>query len=246
MSGLVRAEALFRARRRDRRRRTAGPLLAAALVTTVLGGAVWVGYYSPVLELTSVSVKGTSRLSIEQVLTAADVRRGGSLLSVPVGTIGARVRALAPVADVRVARRWPHTLEIDVTERTPVAAVASGGGADADVVLLDARGVAFATVPTAPAGLLDLRVPAPALGRPDAQAVAALSVWSGLPSAVRHQVSWIDATSPDDVALHLARGATVIWGSAGDGADKLAVLAALLRHPASTYDVSTPSIAVTR
>ena len=54
------------------------------------------------------------------------------------------------------------------------------------------------------------------------------------------------ADSADDVTFRLARGATVVWGSAADGADKLAALAALLRRPATTYDVSTPGIAVTR
>ena len=48
------------------------------------------------------------------------------------------------------------------------------------------------------------------------------------------------------MTFRLARGATVVWGTAADGAEKLAVLAALMRGPATTYDVSTPGVAVTR
>jgi cell division protein FtsQ len=246
VSGLVRAEALFRARRRRERRRTARPLLALAIATTVAGGAVWTAYASPLLRLQTVTVKGTSRLSQEQVLAAAAVRTGGTLLDVPLGAVRHRVAALAPVARVTVDRSWPHTLVIYVTGRTAVAAVATGGGADAGAVLLDATGKAFAAADSSPPGLLDLRVAVPAIGSTSPAAASALAVWAGLPPGVRGQVAWMSASSPDAVSFRLRRGATVVWGSATDGADKLAVLASLLRSPASTYDVSTPSVAVTR
>lgn len=246
MSGLVRAESLFRARRRERRLRTARPLLALAIVTTLVGAAVWTGYSSPVLRLTSVTVKGTSRLSTAQVLAAAGVRTGGPLLEVPVGSVRQRVSRLAAVARVRVDRDWPHRLVIDVTERTPVAAVTSGGGTGREVMLLDGAGVAFAVASSIPDGLLELRIPLPETGSASAAGAAALRVWEGLPAAVRREVRWMSASSPDAVSFRLARGATVVWGSAADGTDKLSVLAALMRAPATVYDVSTPSVAVTR
>ena len=253
MSGLVRAERLFRARRRARRERVARPALAAAVVTTVLGAALWVGYSSPLLRLSTVSVKGTSRLTVGEVLAAAGVRTGGSLLSVSSDAIRRRVARLPAVAGVRVSRSWPHQLVIDVSERRPVAAIATGAGPDAAVTLLDAHGVAFAAVggSTATDALLDVRVAPPALGTSTPAAAAALSVWFSLPPSLRHQVRWVNADSADDVTLqldHLAhnRVATVVWGSAADSTDKIAVLTALLRRPATTYDVSTPGIAVTR
>ena len=246
MSGLVRAESLFRARRRARRRRTARPVLAAAVLTTIAGTVFWLGYSSPLLTLTSVTVKGTSRLTVREVLTAARVPTGGSLLSVPVAAVRRRVQTLAPVATVRIAREWPHGLLIDVTERRPVAAVLTGGRADTGAVLVDATGVAFARTPAAPTGLLDLRVEPGPLGSVCAPAAAALRVWFQLPPGVRREVRWMSAGSADDVAFALARGSTVVWGSPADGADKLAVLAALLHRPAQVYDVSTPTVAVTR
>jgi cell division protein FtsQ len=246
VSGLVRAESLFRARRRAERRKTARPLLALAIVTTVVGAALWAGFSSPFLRLDTVTVKGTSRLSVAQVLAAASVRTGTSLLQVPVDDVRRRIERLAPVARVRVERSWPHGLVIDVVERTPAAAVATGGGTDAAVVLVDAGGTAFATAASAPAGVLDLRMPAPAPGSTSATAAAALSVWAALPAAVRREVQWLGATSPDAVTFRLTRGATVVWGSPDDSPTKLAVLATLMHHRASTYDVSTPTVAVTR
>jgi cell division protein FtsQ len=261
VSGLVRAERRFAARRRADQRRAAVPLLVAAIVTTVLGVVVWVALASPVLQLRSVVVRGlsvnaTSRLeepslTVRDVLAAARVPLGKSLVQVSPGPIRSRVAALAPVADVRVRRLWPHQLEIDVVERVPVAAVtASSTGA---VTLVDGDGVPFAVQSAAPATakLLELRLPgsitpgdasqAPAV----VEARAALTVWRGLPSALRRQVAWVSADSADDVSFGLAGGHTVVWGSAAQRSDKLAVLALLLHTKAHVYDVSTPSIAVT-
>lgn len=242
MSGLVRAESLFRARRRAQRRRASRPLVLVALLTTLVLAAVWVGWQSPVLRLQKVSVNGTSRLSADEVLAAAHVRTGGSLLSVPVAQITRRVGALPAVASVHVRREWPHRLLISVVERRAVAAVAAG----ASVVLVDASGDAFATSAGSTDGLLSLQVPTPAVGSASPAARAALAVWAQLPPAVRRELSSITAPSPDDVSFRLARGATVVWGSPAQGAEKLGALAALLRTPASVYDVSTPSVAVTR
>src|SRR3954451_19650943 len=108
MSGLVRAESLFRARRRARRLRSARPAVMLAIATTVLGGLVWVGYASPLIRLFSVTVKGTSRLSVAQVLAASGVHHGVPLVEVPVGAVRGRIASLVPVARVRVDRDWPN------------------------------------------------------------------------------------------------------------------------------------------
>jgi len=245
MSGLVRAESLFRARRRARRLRSARPALVLAIVTTVVGGVVWVAYASPLLRLSSITVKGTSRLSVAQVLGAAGVHTGVPLVEVPVGAVRRRVASLAPVARVRVDRDWPNRLVIEVTERRAVAAVSTGGGARAEVVLVDGAGVAFATSTAAPAGLVDLRIPTPTLGATSEAAAAAMQVWARLPAGVRREVRWLRADSPEAVSFELTRGSTVVWGSATDSSDKLSVLAALMHSAATVYDVSTPSVAVT-
>jgi len=242
VSGLVRAEKLFRARRRASRRRTARPLLLVAVAVTVLGAAAWAALYSPLLRLTSVTVDGTSRLTSAQVVAAADAPIGASMLRASPSAIRRRVERLAPVATATVSRDWPHRLVIHVTERTPVAAIGTASG----VALVDAAGVAFATAAAPPPHLLDLRVGAAIPGPGLADARAGLEVWNRLPTTLRRQVKWVDAASTDAVSFELARGATVVWGSPADNGAKLAVLATLLRTRARVYDVSTPAIAVTR
>jgi cell division protein FtsQ len=241
-------------------------MLVVAVLTTVVGAAVWTVVSSPVLRLEHVSVSDvvghvtaagkrvtvdpTSRLSAEQVLTAAHAPIGRSLLQVSPGVIQRRVAALPPVASVRVQRVWPHTLRIAVVERAPVAAVASAGGV---VTLLDSAGVAFASASSLPAAghlvvvrlSAPLEVDTPHTSGPALAARAALRVWNALPTTLRAQVQWVAATSADGVSFGLPGSRTVVWGAADQTGDKLAVLATLMQHRARTYDVSTPSIAVT-
>jgi len=247
MTSVLRAERLFQDRRRARRqqalrRRVLRPAVALAVVVTVVGGAVWAAWSSPLLAVQTVTVKGTSRLSPGDVLVAARVPIGRSMLRLDPGQIRSRVAALPAVAAVTVDRDWPHRLVITVTERRPVAVVASSGG----VELVDASGVAFATAVAAPPGALPLRLGAAVPGPGDADAKAALAVWAALPKALRLEVDGIAAPSPADVMLRLRGRRTVIWGEPGETQRKLTVLRTLMTHPASTYDVSTPDVPVTK
>lgn len=247
MSVVLRAERAFGDRRRARRqqvirRRLARPAVAVAVVGTVAGGGVWAVWSSPLLAVQTVTVKGTSRLSPGVVVAAARVPIGRSLLRLDPGSIQARVAALPAVRSVTVDRDWPHRLVITVTERRPVAVVDAGAGAE----LVDAAGVTFGTADAPPPGLLQLVLGAPVPGPGDADAHAALAVWAELPAQLRATLVGIDAPSPVDVALRLTGRRTVVWGDPGQAARKLTVLRALLAQRASTYDVSTPDVPVTR
>lgn len=244
---VLRAERLFRARRRARRqqalrRRVVRPAVVLAVAATIGCGAIWAAWSSPLLALQTITVKGTSRLSVADVLAAARVPIGRSLLQLDPGRIRARVAALAAVRAVAVDRDWPHRIVITVTERTPVAVVASGGESQ----LVDGYGVTFATTDQPPPGLLPLALGAAVPGPGDPDAHAALAVWAELPAALRAYVTSVAAPSPADVTLRLRGDRTVIWGDPGDAQRKLAVLRALMTRKAATYDVSTPDVPVTK
>jgi cell division protein FtsQ len=247
VSVVLRAERAFGDRRRARRhqairRRFVRPVVVIAVVVTAAGGGVWAAWSSPLLAVQTVTIKGTSRLTPAEVRAAAGVPIGRSLLRLDPGSIQARVARLPAVRTVTVDRDWPHRLVITVTERRPVAVVSAGGRTE----LLDAAGVAFATVDAAPRGLLPIVLGAPVPGPGDADAHAALAVWSELPASLRTTVIGIDAASPADVALRLRGRRTVVWGDPTQAARKLAVLRALMAQRASTYDVSTPDVPVTK
>jgi cell division protein FtsQ len=189
-----------------------------------------------------VTVEGTSRLTPAEVLNAAAVKEGSSLVRLNPGSVAQRVERLAPVADAQVTRKWPHGLVIHVVERKPAGVVVSGDRME----LLDATGVAFASVASAPHGLVTVNVPDPVPGPGDAVARTAMRVLAQLPAGVRKQARSVTARSIDAVSVRLNDGRTVIWGSAADGTTKAAVLRTLMRRHAQVYDVSTPTVAVTR
>jgi cell division protein FtsQ len=199
------------------------------------------------VEVREVTVEGTSRLSVEQILAAADVQRGRSLFRLDPETIAARIEALPPVESARVSRDWPHRVVIAVVERRPVAMVMTGTGA----TLLDRTGVPFATVAQPPEDLVPVAVGAPVDatmrgGAGAADAKAAMGAFSALPQHLQARVERVRAPTPLAVSFELRNGRTVVWGSAEEGPRKVAVLQALLRRKAQVYDVSTPDVAVTR
>ena len=239
---VVRAQRRFRARRHADSRRW---LIRGVIALVVVGAVVVTGWFalnSSMFALHYVTVEGTSRLTPAEVLTAAHLQEGTSLVRVDPGAVAHRVEQLPPVAAAQVSRHWPHGLVIHVTERRAVGVVANGGRAE----LLDAAGVAFASVDSAPAGLVAVHValPVPGVGEPVAR--AAMRVLAEVPAGVRSEVTKVTARSLDAVSLRLSDGRRIVWGSPADAGTKAAVLRTLMHRSARVYDVSTPSVAVTR
>lgn len=223
----------FVRRQRSRRWQRWRLPVALATVAVLVGVAVWAVFFSSLLAVRFVQVDGTRHLSVAQVRSAARVPIGVPLARTDLDAVAARVRDLSPVLSVRVSRGWPHTVAITVTERTPVAVVASDGVYRA----LDAHGVLFRTFPHRPPHLPLVRMPRP-LSVPALAEVA--RVVSVLPASLAHRVDHIEASSIDSIVIALHRGARVVWGSAEESPRKARVLAALLHHRARSYDVSVP------
>jgi cell division protein FtsQ len=217
------------------------PVLIVTAVVCLVGVAAWVALASSVFALRTVTIEGLVRLTKQQVLARADLPGGRSLLRIDPAAIAARVEKLPAVADATVVRHWPHGIVIKVTERRPVAAVATGSS----WALVDIDGVAFATVHSEPSGLIPVQVGSPMSKDGPADARSALAVYRALSGRLREQVVELRATSPAAVSFQLSNGREVVWGSPTDNARKLAVLRALLPRRAVRYDVSAPGVAVT-
>ncbi|QGF24236.1 cell division protein FtsQ/DivIB [Raineyella fluvialis] len=224
-----------RALRRQRRR------LAVALVISVLVAvAVWLLALSPVFATRAVDVQGTSLLTPDQVIAAAQVPDSVPLVRQDTTEIATRVRSLAPVRDVTVLRSWPHTISLQITERSPVVAFPVNG----TYVLVDAEGRAYAQVGDAPKDVLQ------AQGNPGDSAVTSAvgRTVATLPAAIRAQVRSVRADSAAAVTLELDKGRTVVWGGPEDPQLKGQVLTVLLKQVdgAKVYDVSAPAFPTTR
>ena len=213
--------------------------LAAGAAVLVLVAAGWAVGFSGLLGVRTVAVTGVTALSADQVRTAAAVPDGRPLARVDVGGIAERVRGLAGVERVAVARSWPGTIRITVTERRGIAIVSRDGG----IWLVDPDGVVFQRVAARPK--LPLLV-LPDVGPGNPAARSALAAVSALPAPVTAQLVQVKAPTPEQVTLVLTGRRTVLWGGAADSPAKAAVLTALLRRPGTHYDVSTPSVVTVR
>ena len=125
-------------------------------------------------------------------------------------------------------------------ERVVAAGIAQGS----QVTLVDRGGVAFATEPRLPRGVVRLQVED--AGPDDAATRAALQVHGDLPAPLRARVATVTASSPASVVLVLADGEQVVWGARGDTETKAAAALALLPKPGTIVDVSAPGVAVRR
>ncbi len=224
-------------RRRGRRRRVLVIAIGAA-VLVVLGVLGWLVFGSPVFGVRDVQVEGSTLIAAAEVERVAGVPAGEPLARVDLQAIATRVSGLPPVARVSVARQWPNTIRIRVTERTAAFAIETPGG----YWIADDQGVVFDSATQPPRGVLVARVPTGG-----ARLIRDLgTVLRSLPREVRAKVRVLSAETPDSITLELPGGVTVVWGSAEQSELKAQVLSRLMAQQHRVYDVSAPSNPTTR
>jgi cell division protein FtsQ len=209
-----RRKAIVAARVRRRRRILGWGLAAIAL-------AVGVAYLirTPLFGLSAVRVTGTEAVAEAEVREAAKVRLGEPYLGLDIAAIQARVAALPRVAAVRVARDYPSSLRIAVTERPPVASVSTGNVywlVAADGTVLDAAGRRPADLPyVASVPLPDGVRPGSRLP-PGNELANALTALGGMAPQLKRQVTGVNARTLDSLEFTLRDGTRVLYGLAVD------------------------------
>jgi cell division protein FtsQ len=229
----------FTRRQWARRLRSARPWLLAVGGVGLVALAGWVVFFSSWLATEQVDVGGTHIVSSDEVRKVAEIDLGTPLVRVDLDAARDRIEALAAVDSATVHRSWPHTIEITVKERVPLATVLRGG----QWLAMDDEGVLFRPTPIRDTGL-----PIVALS-PSADGSArheVASVVAALPDNLMTQTRRVRARSMDSITLNLADGRSVRWGSADESQRKVEVLAILLKRKASVYDVSVPEQPTTR
>lgn len=119
----------------DRRRRVAedrvrsnlGRLVRFLVLLAAVAAVVWF-LQSPFLSVSRVVVTGAHRVDVIGILTEHGVEEGRAMVTLHLD--GAR-QALAAdpwIASVEMAREWPSTVRVDLTEREPAASVRLSDG----------------------------------------------------------------------------------------------------------------------
>jgi cell division protein FtsQ len=240
-----RRKAILAARVRRRRR-----VLGWALATLAL--AVGVAYLirTPLFGLSAVRVDGVRAVSRAEVLAASGVRVGEPYLGLDLDAIRGRVAALPRVAAVRVARDYPSSLRITVTERPAVASVSAGSVywlVAADGTVLDAAGRRPRDLPyVASVPLPDGVGPGTRLP-PGNELANALAALGGMAPRLEAQVAGVNARSLDSLEFTLKDGTRVLYGLAVDQPAKDAAVLLVRRtlkregREAQRIDVRNPS-----
>lgn len=207
-------------------------LLSAVTVLTL----AYLLFFTSFLGVGSVEVIGASAVPADAIRAAAAVPPQEPMLRLDTDEVAARVDKLAGIASVDVSRSWPSTIEITVTERTPVACFAAPGGFH----LVDTTGLDYKTLPDKPAGLPELTLARVAPDDPVTR--SAVAVLTSLPPELRNEITTVRARTPGGVEFTLRNGKVVRWGDASEADRKVKVLAVLLTRKGNTYDVISPEL----
>lgn len=236
------------ARGRQRRR----GLTALAVALGLLVAAVAVLWFSPLLALRSIEVRGTELLPESRAQEMLSDLHGTPLPQISTGDVAQRLQQENVVDEVTTRAELPGTLHVELTEHPPVAQVTDEDGVElysehGDVIrsfdgpeVLDSEDYAIPEI-SSEAALGDEQVFA-----------AVVAVLGELPEGARAQLESASAETIDSVTLELTDGRTVLWGGEDQGPAKAEVLEAILASEdaeltdADTIDISTPSTPVTR
>jgi hypothetical protein len=147
------ARRLTEIRRNEGRRRLR--ILAAAGAAVVVVAAAVGSLYSPWLDLRHVRMAAIGAVPRSEVLSVTGLNHPRPLIEIDTARLAARLDAVVDLGGARVSRAWPATVAIEVTQRTPVAAVAqpASAGSPAGWATVDATGRVLADLAAPPPGL---------------------------------------------------------------------------------------------
>ncbi len=180
-------------------------------------------YRSPALRVQHVQVTGANVTGAGQIRELAALE-GKSMLRPGLAAAEQRIRYLPMVADVRISRRWPQTVRIAVTERTPWGYWQSGD----KMYAIDAEGVVLEGVqpPEGAPVIKDVGPPARLVpgDHTDGDAVRLVrALTEQIPSRLGLNVTSIEYSIDTGVVLQADAGYRVVIGDSQNTDYKLAV-----------------------
>ncbi|MGH9169275.1 MAG: cell division protein FtsQ/DivIB [Acidimicrobiales bacterium] len=220
------------ARQQGRRRRY--KILALLSIAGIVAGSFEL-VHSSVLGARHVRVFGALDMSKATIVDAAGLAGAPPLVDIDTAAIAGRIEKLPWVKQATVKVSWPTTVDIDVTQRTPVAVVGEAGAPHSWAVV-DQYGRVLETVLARPASLPEIGLPegdgaagkrySPGKYLPSAL-VALAEVAAALPQSLVAGTSEI-TTSADGAVVEMPGHPLAIVGSASSLRQKFVSLATVL------------------
>jgi cell division protein FtsQ len=193
-------------------------VLRVAASLLVMGYAGWRSYAlvanASVLQVSQVTVEGNQRLSSGEVLALVEGLRGQNILGLDLTEWQDRVMSSPWVKDASLRRELPSTVEVRITERTPMAIGRIGNAlylVDAGGTVVDEYGPAYAdlNLPIID-GLAAPGKDAPAIDAARAALAARVLADVADRPALADKLSQIDVSDPHDAVVMLAGDPTLL------------------------------------
>lgn len=245
------ARASVRAQLNELRRFTKGSPLKRGIIYASLSSVVLLvalvlaTIFTPMMAIDKIEIVGLHRLKQATVFNAVKSLQGTPLTLVDEGQLQKRLSGFPLIQSFTTVSLPPHTLQIYIQERQPIGIVTVG----ATDYLYDPAGVQIAPTGTRsnyPMILVN--------GDPSKSANyrEAVQVLLALPTSLYPNVASIQATSVDDVRIHLRGIANqqILWGDSSQSVLKSRVLTALManvkKNTSVVLDVSSPTAPTVR
>ncbi len=178
-----------------------------------------------------VEVSGCQTVSEEQVIELSGLTVGTNLLKIDAKGAISKIVMHPVIKKVQVSRKIPHTLELKVTERTPVALVVGNDG----YLAVDIEGIYLKQVDD----LLNLHLPvvsglsieeraSPGADLTTAGLQAALQLIEVMDQTFLENVAEIKASSPYTLTLKMLQGVEIRFGEPEEIERKLQLIQELL------------------
>lgn len=183
--------------------------------------AAYVLFKTPVFNITGITVQGNKLLTAGEITRASGLVTGMNIFRADLKTATGRIKSLPVIKEVKITRRLPGTVLVQVKERVPVALVVAGGR----FVELDAEGYYLREGSAGTTGLpviTGFQVQAPGPGRPvkGAGMATALKVVRELPGALRSMLSEVHVDRDGRVTFYTLDGIECRLGLNGDVSQK--------------------------
>lgn len=136
----------------ERRSRTGVRILIGAALVASLAALVWVYMFTGVLNVRRVEVRGNRRLDSAYLRSISGITSDTHLLKMDVGSVERAVLAEPYVRNVRIRRRFPRTVILEITERLPIGFLIQNGRYH----LVDEEGVVVESRDAPEEGLLEI------------------------------------------------------------------------------------------
>ncbi len=132
-------------------------LTALLLASLVL--MLWVYMYTGVLNVKAVEVRGNHRLDAAYLRALSGITSQTHLLRMDVGAVERAILSEPYVAEVKVSRRFPYTVILQVREKEPLGVIVQNG----KYHLVDAEGMVLESRDAPGEGLVEIRCSEPRL-----------------------------------------------------------------------------------